>query len=112
MRRPASDQNPDMRDMSATSTADYRRKIGVRSGIERSRQMESQRRPVGRETPPRGVEEGRLMIDRAERRWRRQVAKEEVPVRTGSSAAFRWLLLAVALGAIVFLMFEQLARLG
>ena len=74
--------------------------------------MESQRRPVGRETPPRSAEEARLMIDRAERLWQRQVAKEETPVRTGPSAAFRWLLLAVALGAIVFLMFEQLGRLG
>ena len=74
--------------------------------------MESQRRPVGRDMPPRAVEEGRLMIDRAERLWQQQVAKEEVPVRTGPSAAFRWLLLAVALGAIVFLMFQQLGRIG
>jgi hypothetical protein len=52
------------------------------------------------------------MIDRAERVWQRQVANEEIPVLTGPSAAFRWLLLAVALGAIVFLTFEQLGRLG
>ena len=74
--------------------------------------MESQRRPVGRDMPPRAVEEGRLMIDRAERQWQQQVAKEEVPVRTGPGAAFRWLLLTVALGAIVFLMFAQLGRIG
>ena len=41
-----------------------------------------------------------------------QVANEEIPVLTGPSAAFRWLLLAVALGAIVFLMFAQLGRIG
>jgi hypothetical protein len=52
------------------------------------------------------------MIDRAERQWQQQVAKEEVPARTGPSAALRWLLLAVAIGAIVFLMFEQLGRIG
>ena len=73
--------------------------------------MESQRRPVERETPP-SAEEARLMIDRAERVWQRQVANEEIPVLTGPSSAFRWLLLAVALGAIVFLTFEQLGRLG
>ena len=73
--------------------------------------MESQRRPVERGTPP-SAEEARLMIDRAERIWQRQVANEEIPVLTGPSAAFRWLLLAVALGAIVFLTFEQLGRLG
>ena len=74
--------------------------------------MESQRRPVERETPPGSAEEARLMIDRAERVWQRQVANEEIPVLTGPSSAFRWLLLAVALGAIVFLTFEQLGRLG
>jgi hypothetical protein len=52
------------------------------------------------------------MIDRAERQWQQQVAKEEVPVHTAPGAALRWLLLAVALGAIVFLMFEQLGRIG
>jgi hypothetical protein len=62
--------------------------------------------------PPRAAEDGRLMIDRAERQWQQQVAKEEVPARTGPSAALRWLLLAVAIGAIVFLMFEQLGRIG
>jgi hypothetical protein len=74
--------------------------------------MESQRRPVGRDLPPRAAEDGRLMIDRAERQWQQQVAKEEVPARTGPSAALRWLLVAVAIGAIVFLMFEQLGRIG
>ena len=74
--------------------------------------MESQRRPVGRDLPPRAAEEGRLMIDRAERQWQQQVEKEEAPVRTAPGAAFRWLLLAIALGAIVFLMFEQLGRIG
>jgi hypothetical protein len=68
--------------------------------------MESQRRPAGRETPARGAEDARLMLDRAERAWRQQVAKEEIPVPTGPGAVFRWLLLAVALGAIVFLTFE------
>jgi len=74
--------------------------------------MESQRRTAGRDTPPHGAEEARLMLDRAERAWQQQVAKQEIPVPTGPGAVFRWLLLAVALGAIVFLMFEQLGRLG
>jgi hypothetical protein len=52
------------------------------------------------------------MIDRAERQWQQQVEKEEVAVRTAPGAAFRWLLLAIALGTIVFLMFEQLGRIG
>ena len=84
----------------------------MQSGMEGGRQMESQQRPVGRDMPPRAAEEGRLMIDRAERQWQQQVAKEEVPVHTAPGAALRWLLLAVALGAIVFLMFEQLGRIG
>ena len=65
----------------------------MQSGMEGGRQMESQRRPVGRDMPPRAAEEGRLMIDRAERQWQQQVAKEEVPVHTAPGAALRWLAL-------------------
>src|SRR5712672_2055164 len=54
-------------DLSAESTADCRREIGVQSRSRGNRQMESQRRPVERETPPASAEEARLMIDRAER---------------------------------------------
>jgi len=35
-----------------------------------------------------------------------------MPAPAGPRAAFRWLLLAIALGAIVFLMFERLGQLG
>jgi hypothetical protein len=74
--------------------------------------MESQPQPAGREPPPqRHAEEARLMIDRAERTWQQQVDSEEIQVPVGPRAAFRWLLLAIALGAIVFLMFERLGQL-
>jgi hypothetical protein len=72
--------------------------------------MESPPQPVA---PPRPrTEEARQMIDRAERTWQHQVVSEEMPVASGPRAAFRWLLLAIALGAIVFLMFERLGQLG
>jgi len=52
------------------------------------------------------------MIDRAERNWQQQVSNEQIPAPTGPRAAFRRLLLAIALGAIVFLMFQRLGQLG
>jgi hypothetical protein len=74
--------------------------------------MESQSQSSGTDRPSGRREEARLMIDRAERNWRQQVANEEVPAPTGPRAALRWLFLAIALGAIVFLMFQRLGQLG
>ena len=46
--------------------------------------MESQRHPATRESPEQqGVDEGRLMIERAERAWRQQVRKEEAGISAG-----------------------------
>jgi hypothetical protein len=58
--------------------------------------------------------EARLMIEHAERAWRRQVENEEggpVGGRRGG-APFRWLLLALAVAAIILLLFDRLAQLG
>jgi hypothetical protein len=56
--------------------------------------MESQRHPAIRESPgQQGVDEGRLMIERAERQ---QVRKEEAGISVGPDAGFRWLLLGIA----------------
>jgi hypothetical protein len=84
------------------------------SGVEgETKQMESQPHPGGRDAPPQArSEEARLMVDRAERVWRRQIVSEEIPAPAGPRAAFRWVLLAIALGAIVFLMFARLGQIG
>ena len=76
--------------------------------------MESQRDPATPDSPEqRDVDEARLMIERAQRAWRRQVANEEAGIAAGPRAGFRWLLLlGVALAAIVFLLFERLGQLG
>ena len=76
--------------------------------------MESQRYRATRESPEQqGVDEGRLMmIERAERAWRQQVRKEEAGIPAGRYAGFRWLLLGIALAAIVFLLFQRLGQLG
>jgi hypothetical protein len=73
--------------------------------------MESQRHPATRESPEQGVDEGRLMIERAERAWRQQVRKEETGISRGPNAGFRWLL-GVALAAIVLLLFQRLGQFG
>jgi hypothetical protein len=58
--------------------------------------------------------EARLMIERAEHAWRRQVEDEEGGAvgRTRGGAPFRWLLLALAGAAIVLLLFDRLTQLG
>ena len=58
--------------------------------------------------------EARIMIERAEHAWRRQVEDEEGGAvgRTRGGAPFRWLLLALAGAAIVLLLFNRLAQLG
>jgi hypothetical protein len=62
----------------------------------------------------RATEEARLMIERAEHAWRRQMSREErgaaAPTRGG--ATVRWLLLALVGAAIVLLLFDRLAQLG
>ena len=54
------------------------------------------------------------MIERAEHAWRRQVEDEEGGVAGGTrgGAPVRWLLLALAVTAIVLLLFDRLAQLG
>jgi hypothetical protein len=54
------------------------------------------------------------MIERAEHAWRRQVEDEEGGAvgRTRGGAPFRWLLLALAVAAIILLLFDRLAQLG
>jgi hypothetical protein len=75
--------------------------------------MESQRHPATSESPGQhGVDEGRLMIERAERAWRQQVRKEEAGIPAERYAGFRWLLLGAALAAIVFLLFQRLGQPG
>jgi hypothetical protein len=75
--------------------------------------MKSQRHPATRESPgQQGVDEGRQTIERAERAWRQQVRKEEAGISAGPYAGFRWLLLGIALAAIVFLLFQRLGQLG
>lgn len=52
------------------------------------------------------------MFHRAERAWREQVAGEETAPQPPARIMFRWLLLAVTVAAIVFLLFERLGQLG
>jgi hypothetical protein len=52
------------------------------------------------------------MFHRAERAWREQVAGEQIAPQPPARVMFRWLLLAVTLAAIVFLLFERLGQLG
>jgi hypothetical protein len=58
--------------------------------------------------------ETRLMIEHAERAWQRQVEDEEGGAVGGTrgGAPFRWLLLALAVAAIILLLFDRLAQLG
>jgi hypothetical protein len=74
--------------------------------------MESRSQSSQADRPLARREEARLMVDRAERNWQQQVANEQIPPPTGPRAVLRWILLAIALGAIVFLMFERLGQLG
>ena len=74
--------------------------------------MESQSESSGPGPPLDRREEARRMIDRAERNWQQQVANEEPPPPAGPRAVLRWVFLAIALGAIVFLLFQRLGQLG
>ena len=75
--------------------------------------VESQPNPASRESPPQdNADDARLMFQRAERAWRKQVAGEEITPQTPVRVVFRWLLLAVSIAAILFLLFERLGQLG
>lgn len=75
--------------------------------------MESQPQPAeGEASPQANADDARLMFQRAERAWREQVAGEEITPQTPVRVVFRWLLLAVSIAAIVFLLFERLGQLG
>jgi hypothetical protein len=75
--------------------------------------VESQPHPASRESPPQdNADDARLMFQRAERAWREQVAGEEITPQTPVRVVFRWLLLAVSIAAILFLLFERLGQLG
>jgi hypothetical protein len=75
--------------------------------------METPRHTAIPESPEqRRANEARVTIERAERVWRRQVGNEQAGVPSGPPARFRWLLLAVALAAIVFLLFQRLGQVG
>ena len=58
--------------------------------------------------------EAGLMVERAEHIWRRQIEDEEGGAVGGTrgGAPFRWLLLALAVAAIILLLFDRLAQLG
>ena len=62
----------------------------------------------------RAANEARIMIERAEHAWRRQVEEEEGGAvrQTRGGAAFHWLLLALTVAAIVLLLFVRLAWPG
>ncbi|GEM_PF-4910691 len=78
--------------------------------------METKRTP----SPPppdehRPNDEGREIVERAERAWARQVELEEAAPRRGLPSfgpRLRWLLLALAIAMIVFLLFDRLGRIG
>jgi hypothetical protein len=75
--------------------------------------MESRREPASNAgSDERAPEEGRLRVDRAEEAWQRQVAGEDAPAPTPIASFLRLILLALAILAIVFLLFQRLAQLG
>ena len=74
--------------------------------------MQSERQPP---SPPereeRAIEEARAMFERAEASWQRQLEGEEAASASGSRV-WRTLLLAVAIIALLFLLFQQLILSG
>jgi len=60
----------------------------------------------------RAAQDERLTLDRAEEAWQRQVASEDAPAPTPVASFLRLVLLALAILAIVFLLFQRLAQLG
>lgn len=74
--------------------------------------MEPRRDAVPRaDSGERAEEEGRLTVERAEEAWQRQIEGEDAapgPI----SGLLRIVLLALAILAIVFLLFQRLAQFG
>ena len=60
----------------------------------------------------RAGEEGRLTVERAEEAWQRQIEGEDAATPGPTSALLRIVLLALAMLAIVFLLFQRLAQIG
>lgn len=74
--------------------------------------MQSERHPAPSEPNERADDEGRLMIERAEEAWQRQVEGENAAASTQSSSMLRIVLLGAAIAAIIFLLFQRLAQIG
>lgn len=75
--------------------------------------MES-RREAGSDagSDERAQAEARLMVERAEDSWQRQVAGEDAFASPAAMSLLRIVLLALAILAIVFLLFQRLAQIG
>jgi hypothetical protein len=74
--------------------------------------MQSERHPAPSEPNERAADEGRLMIERAEEAWQRQVEGENAAASAPSSSMLRIVLLGAAIAAIIFLLFQRLAQIG
>ncbi len=75
--------------------------------------MQSERHPAPSEPNERAADdEGRLMIERAEEAWQRQVEGENAAASAPSSTMLRIVLLGAAIAAIIFLLFQRLAQIG
>jgi hypothetical protein len=75
--------------------------------------MQSERHPAPSEPNERAADEGRLMIERAEEAWQRQVEGENAATASApSSSMLRIVLLGAAIAAIIFLLFQRLAQIG
>ena len=75
--------------------------------------MQSDQHPPSQPEPEqRAFEESRLVIERAEGAWRRQVEGEEAAVSGSRATLLRIVLLGLAIAAIVFLLFQRLTEIG
>ena len=75
--------------------------------------MRSERHPPSQPEPDEDAfAESRLVVERAEDAWRRQVDSEEAAAPAPRATLWRILLLALAIAAIVFLLFQRLAEIG
>lgn len=75
--------------------------------------MESRRDAAPRaDSDERAEEEGRLTVERAEEAWQRQIEGEDAAAPGPTSALLRIVLLALAILAIAFLLFQRLAQIG
>jgi len=75
--------------------------------------MDSRReaRPEGG-SDQRAGEEGRLTVERAEEAWQRQTEGEDAAAPGPVAPLLRIVLLALAMLAIMFLLFQRLAQIG